>query len=60
MAYGNVDDCELQKRDQLLGDFRSLEVTQKSAWFMDHRIRHGIGERLDLQDGRTRQRSGSR
>jgi len=42
MAYGNVDDCELQKRDQLLGDFPLFGSNAKVRRFMDHRIRMAL------------------
>jgi len=58
--YGNVDDCELQKRDQLLGDFPLFGSNAKVRMVHGSQNPHGIAERLDLQDGRTRQRSGSR
>ena len=40
MALRDVDACELQERRQSSYEIaRALEVTQKTAWFMLHRIR---------------------
>ncbi len=36
---------------------RSLGVTQKTAWFMMHRIRLAMQHQVLLQDGRRRQRT---
>ena len=48
MAHGDVDAGELQKRGEQLRDFtRNVKVTQKSAWFMLHRIRYALQEKPD-------------
>jgi len=43
VAYGDVAGGEQQKRHQLLWSSPSNRITQKSAWFLDHRIRFALG-----------------
>jgi hypothetical protein len=44
VANGHVAGCELQERHQLSYEVhRAIGITQKSAWFMDHRIRFALG-----------------
>ncbi len=42
MAYRDMDDCQLQERNQFYEIARHLHITQKSAWFMLHRIRKAM------------------
>ena len=43
VAARHVAGCELQERHQQLRDRTRFGVTQKTAWFMDHRIRCALG-----------------